>query len=202
MRKIMLLISSVLFLFVQSNGQELSLPTPAPAAKVIKKIGGEMTNQFQTAVREMCNCPLFDLRGILELFAENSWIEVSTANGHGKKRFNPRDYFETVNSLKCGDDPLYKDMSFEYIPVSPSEAKVSSLDGSYAATFRIKQIFEGKSVGRRKRKNYCDLTIKEVVIGFWHNEKEELMAKIIGVFVVKTKKCDENDIYTDTTINR
>jgi hypothetical protein len=202
MKKYLLLTICMLLVFGQLFAQETTLSRPVPPTRTMKKIGGSMTNQFQTAVREMCNCPLFELNGVLELFAEGAWIEVSTANGNGRTRFKPKDYFETVNSLKCSEDAIYNDMSFEYMPVSPSDAKLSCMDGNCSVSFLIRQTFEGEPVNKRKRKRYCDFTIKKLVVSFWYNEKEELMAKIIGVFVEKTKKCEENEKNTTAAIAR
>ncbi|MBO9562463.1 MAG: hypothetical protein J7621_06790 [Niastella sp.] len=193
MRIIICIIITFLVTVINSHGQPEKPAKSFPSAKAMKSIAGSMVNQFQQSVRKTCDCPLMILDGVLELFSENARIEVTSLNRTDKVKYKPRDYFETVNSLKCSNDPVYDSMSFDYLPVDPEDGTVSTFDGSYTITYNITQTFNGKPVKKKRRQRYCDITIKKVVINFWFDRKGILMAKIIGVLVEKTKNCNGNE---------
>jgi hypothetical protein len=184
------LLSVLLLLNVYAAAQERPVQNFI-SEELMKKEGVPIVNHFQLAVKKLKECPLYILDGTLELFSDSAKIEVSSLNSKKPKTYTPEAYFRTVNGLKCGNDPVYRDIDFDYLPVSAADGIVSCFNGSCRVSYKITQIFHGEPV--KKKTKYCDITIKSVTIYFQKDNKGVVEGKIIGVLVEKTKTCDSND---------
>jgi hypothetical protein len=174
--------------FTSALAQEVTPPMKI-SEEAAKQLGVPLVNQFTLAVKKLKDCPCYILDGTLDLFSEGAMIEVSNLRGK-LRRYTPESYFRTVNALKCGKDPVYRSMHFDYKPVSAENATVSYFEGSCTVTYKIKQSFFGERA--KGERIYTDYTIKLITINLIPDANGVLEPKIIGVIVEKTEKNEIN----------
>src|SRR5581483_10112879 len=182
------LLFALLFISVRAAAQDIPQSGVKISEETMRKEGVAIVNNFQTAVKRCTECPLFITKGTNNLFANGAIIEVTSINTRTKKTYSPEAYFRTVNGLKCGRDPIYKSMKFEYLPVAEEDGIPGNNYGSPIITFNITQVIHAEGI--KGRKNYCDITIKSVTIIFSKNSDGVIEGKIIGVFAERTEKCN------------
>src|SRR5579871_4251821 len=81
---------------------------PRPSSSDYENVREEsvsLTNRWLVRMKKIADCPLYDLSLTLELFEVGAKIYTSSTRSTAVRWYWPREYFTTVNGLKCRYPP-------------------------------------------------------------------------------------------------